>query len=139
LQPLLQEIDYFLPNEDEALRLTGKDDPWQMLAQLLDWGVGMVLLTQGKKGVIAGQAGQWWQSGIFHMDMLDPSGSGDAFTAGIITGVLEGFDIPRMLRFASALGASAVRALGTTDGVFNRQEAEQFILTHPLDILQGRL
>jgi hypothetical protein len=44
-----------------------------------------------------------------------------------------------MLQYASALGASATRALGTTDGVFSRAEAEEFIAKNHLEIQYGHL
>jgi hypothetical protein len=44
-----------------------------------------------------------------------------------------------LLRYGSALGASATRAVGTTDGVFTAVEAEAFIAEHPLLVSTGRL
>jgi sugar/nucleoside kinase (ribokinase family) len=70
---------------------------------------------------------------------LDPSGSGDAFAAGIITGALAGWDMPATLRYASALGASATRAIGTTDGVFTADEAEAFVAARTLEVAHGTL
>jgi hypothetical protein len=42
--------------------------------------------------------------------------------------------MPRLLRTASALGASAVRALGTTDGVFGAEQAAAYVADHRLDV-----
>jgi sugar/nucleoside kinase (ribokinase family) len=134
LKPLLSNIDYFMPNDDEAKRLTGHNDPKMMLQTLLEWGAGTVFLTLGKNGVMAGTQETHWQASIYPVKMLDPSGSGDAFAAGILTGIANGWEISGMIRYASALGASAVRTLGTTDGVFTREEAELFIKKFPLEI-----
>ena len=46
------------------------------------------------------------------VDTIDESGAGDAFTAGLITGLLETGIWSRFSRFASAVGASCTRALG---------------------------
>ncbi len=134
LKPLLSNVDYFMPNDDEAQRLTGQNDPGEMLRTLLEWGAGTVFLTLGKNGVMAGDQENFWQASTYPIEMLDPSGSGDAFAAGILTGIANGWDIPDMIRYGSALGASAVRAIGTTDGVFTREEAELFIKKSPLQI-----
>jgi 5-dehydro-2-deoxygluconokinase len=72
------------------------------------------------------------------MDVIDPSGSGDAFTSGVIRSLLEGWDLPRTLHYASAIGASATRAAGTTDSVFTAAEAETFVAEHPLTVTEGR-
>ena len=68
------------------------------------------------------------------MDVVDPSGAGDAFSSGIITGILRGWNLPQTLKYASALGASAVQAIGTTQGVFTADEAEEFVGVHSLKL-----
>jgi len=140
LGPLLNAIDYFLPNDDEASAITGFAEPLDQLRSLIQAGANTVIITQGRRGAITGRDGDFWRSGIYQMDaMLDPSGCGDAFAAGVVTGVVHGWDLPATLRYASALGASAGRALGTTDGVFTADQAEKFINSRQLDIQTGRL
>ena len=58
----------------------------------------------------------------------------DAFDAGYIFGLLHGLGIEDCLRYASALGASCVRAIGTTPGVFTRAECEDFLKKNTLKI-----
>jgi sugar/nucleoside kinase (ribokinase family) len=139
LAPLLPYIDYFLPNDDEAHMLTGCERPEDQLGVFLAAGVGTVIITLGREGAIAARKGQCWRSGIYPMTIVDPSGTGDAFDAGIILGILRGWDLPAMVRFASALGASAVRAVGTTQGVFSASEAHAFLEAHQLEVKQVRL
>jgi len=59
------------------------------------------------------------------VDVVDGSGAGDALTAGLIVGVLEGWPLERSLRFASAVGALACTALGCTDGIPDRQRVAE--------------
>lgn len=136
---LLPEIDYFLPNDDEAQQITGLSDPLDQLRFFAKHGAHTVIITQGKSGAIAARGGHYWRSGIFPAKVVDPSGSGDAFGAGIITAIRRGFDLPKMLAYASALGSSATRAVGTTDGVFTAAEAEAFVAANPLPITTGSL
>jgi sugar/nucleoside kinase (ribokinase family) len=65
---------------------------------------------------------------------VDGTGGGDAFAAGYITGLLRGLDAEGCLRIASAVGASCVRAIGTTTGVFTREELEAFLQEHELRV-----
>jgi len=134
LRPLLPHIDYFLPNDDEAERLTGQADRERQIEAFLSHGVGTVLVTCGRDGCTAAQKRERWTIAAHQVPSIDPSGSGDAFDAGIITGILRGWDMPRMLRFAAALGASATTALGTTEGVFTAEQAETFLAEHPLEV-----
>ncbi len=139
LKPLLPHIDYFLPNNDEAAVITGKADPFDQLRAFAGYGAKTVIITQGKAGAIAARGGEYWQCGVYPATAVDPSGSGDAFSAGILTGLRQGWDMARTLRYASALGASATRAVGTTDGVFSAKEAEEFVASHPLTVTTGKL
>ncbi|HTI49529.1 MAG TPA: PfkB family carbohydrate kinase, partial [Planctomycetaceae bacterium] len=62
------------------------------------------------------------------------TGSGDAFAAGYIHGLLQRLPVERCLELGSALGASCVRSPGATTGVFNRNELDHFLSAHRLEI-----
>lgn len=134
LDLVLAATDYFLPNDDEARRLTGMETSEAQMAALLRMGAKNVIITRGGAGAVAGTGDQRWTCGSYAMSAIDPSGAGDAFASGILTGIAHGWDMPAMLAFASALGASATRAIGTTDGVFTFDEAQQFVKSNPLPI-----
>ncbi len=48
--------------------------------------------------------------------------------------MLQGMATEDCVRVASALGASCVRAVGTTTGVFTRAECEEFLRKHTLKL-----
>lgn len=138
LNPLLPLIDVFLPNDDEARAFTGLVDPFDQLRAFADAGASTVIVTRGGRGSVAIRDGKAWSCGAYAMDVVDPSGSGDAFTSGVIRSLLQGWDLPQTLRYASAVGASATRAAGTTDSVFAAADAEKFVAEHPLTVTEGR-
>lgn len=139
LAPLLRHVDYFTPNSDEAAQLTGRVDPMEQLAEFLRRGAKTVIITRGAGGAIAGRGRQCWRSAAYPASAVDPSGGGDAFTAGIITGILRGWEMERMLPYAAALGASAIAAVGTTDSVFIAAEAAKFVASHGLVVSTGAI
>lgn len=63
----------------------------------------------------------------FGVEVVDPSGGGDAFDAGYLVGLLEGRELARMGTFASAAGALACTALGCTAGLCAHRDVEAFI------------
>ena len=134
LEPLLPLIDFFVPSDDEAAQITGQSDPVDQVRAIQERGAKTVVITQGKKGAIAASGKDLWRSASYKVDVIDPSGSGDAFTGGLIAAALRGWEMPRVLAYAAALGASATRAIGCTDGVFSAQEAEAFLEAHTLPI-----
>jgi sugar/nucleoside kinase (ribokinase family) len=133
-KPVLEFTDFFLPNEDEAAVLTGGGNVKECLDALLGLGVKTALITQGENGVSVARADGRWHCGIPPMACVDPSGAGDAFCSGLIVACLRGMDLPEMLSYACAIGASATRALGTTDGIFTPEEAAAFCAEHPARI-----
>jgi sugar/nucleoside kinase (ribokinase family) len=137
LQKLLPWVDVFVPNEDEACAFTGLTDPFDQLRSFENAGANTVIITRGAQGLAALQRGNTYSCGAYQMNVVDPSGSGDAFTAGVIRCVLRQESLPRTLCYASAVGASATRAAGTTDSVFSAAEAEAFVAARPLMVTEG--
>jgi len=134
LAPALPFADVFLPNEDEAALLTGLSDPVRQAQALRRAGAGTVVVTRGGAGCIVAAPGRSLAAGAYPVDVVDPSGSGDAFDAGFIVGMLEGWELERTVAFASAVGASCCTRLGCTVGVFDRAQAEAWTASHHLAI-----
>lgn len=139
LAAMLAQVDYFLPNDGEAQRMTGESEPERQVAALLQLGARNVVVTQGEAGVTAAIGGRLWQAGAYRLAGVDPSGAGDAFASGLIIGIQQGWPVARMLAYASAVGASATRQVGTTESVFNHQEAMAYIEQHPLPVREYSL
>ncbi len=131
---LLPNVDVFLPNQQEAEIITGVHDPFEQAVIFQRLGAGTTIVTAGADGAILVQRDLRLRAGSFTMPVVDASGSGDAFDAGFIHGLLRGLSPEDCLRVASALGASCVRAIGTTPGVFTRAECEAFLRANALPI-----
>jgi sugar/nucleoside kinase (ribokinase family) len=134
LDKLLPHVDVFMPNDHEAELMTGERDAVRQAECFRKLGAGTVIITQGGAGAVLVGPKARLRAGAFTMPFVDGSGGGDAFAAGYICGMLRGEDDQGCLRIASALGASSVRAVGTTTSVFTRGECEEFLKSNPLRI-----
>src|SRR5262249_13695470 len=134
LAVLLPHVDVFLPNNQEAELICGEKDPIKQAEFLHRMGAGTSIITLGGEGSILVNDRQRLRAGAFSIPFLDGTGGGDAFCAGYICGMLWGYDEADCLRVASALGASCVRAIGTTAGVFTRLECEAYLREQSLTI-----
>jgi sugar/nucleoside kinase (ribokinase family) len=134
LQKILPETDVFLPNDDEAAIITGLTDPLQQAERFREVGAKTVVITEGSRGSLLVTDNLRLRAGTYPVEFVGGAGSGDAFDAGYIEGLLRGEDPAGCLRWGSALGASCVRAIGATEGVFTRPEAEAFMREHELKI-----
>jgi sugar/nucleoside kinase (ribokinase family) len=131
---LLPHVDVFLPNNQEAELICGEKDPIKQAEFFHRLGAGTSIITLGGEGSILVNDRQRLRAGAFSIPFVDGTGGGDAFCAGYICGMLWGYDAANCLRIASALGASCVRAIGTTAGVFTRPECEAFLRQQSLTI-----
>ncbi len=137
LKPVLPHTDVFLPNSDEAsLILGGESDPIHQAQAFRDLGASRVIITRGERGVVSCSEDACYRIGAYPVKLLDSTGGGDSFDAGYIAGLVDGLDELECLKLASAIGASCVRRIGTTAGIFSRAEADQFIQEHSLLVEQ---
>jgi sugar/nucleoside kinase (ribokinase family) len=134
LDRLLPHVDVFLPNNFEGELITGEKDPWRQAEVFQRLGAGTTIITMGGAGAVLVQKDLKLRSGVYSVPFVDASGGGDAFAAGYIYGLLRGMGLEDCLRVASALGASCVRAIGTTPGVFTRDECAAFMNEQDLKI-----
>ena len=138
LRPVLPYTDVFCPNQDEARVITGLDDPLEQACAFHAAGAKTVIVTCGREGAVLVGGGKSFRCGSYCTEFIDGTGSGDAFVAGYIHGLLENADAETCLRYGSALGASCVRKTGATSGVFTRDELHAFVALEKLAITSLR-
>jgi sugar/nucleoside kinase (ribokinase family) len=134
LEKLLQQVDVFLPNNHEGQLITGETDALRQAELFHRLGAGTAVVTLGDAGAVLVSKGVRLRSGTYKVPFVDGSGGGDAFAAGYILGLLQGLDAEGCLRTGSAVGASCVRTIGTTTGVFTKTECESFLRANSLKI-----
>jgi sugar/nucleoside kinase (ribokinase family) len=118
------EIDYFLPNRKEAEYLTGHKHPEQVLLGLEQLGFTHVVVKLGPAGAAIHTNGAMLQVPSPDVDVVDTTGAGDAFDAGLIDAVLDQAPPIEILRRASACGALSTRAAGALNGLATRKHLE---------------
>jgi sugar/nucleoside kinase (ribokinase family) len=126
--PVLPYTDYFLPNEDEGARLTGETAELAQAERLSALNPACtVVITRGPRGSLAKRGKRVICTPAFPIETVEESGAGDAFTAGLIKGILKNWELEDALYLASAVGASCTRELGCVDGIFSFGEAVAFL------------
>lgn len=139
MKKLLPYIDWFLPNDAEAATLTGETDPLKAIGVFRQWGAHGLVVTLGERGAVGAVGDECWRCDAYQWQTIDPSGAGDAFASGLTVGIVNGWDFLRSLVYASALGASATQAVGTTDGVLTSAQAQQLITEQPVKVTRTDL
>ena len=124
MQPLdriLPYLDVYVPSLNEASHQTGLSDPRAILNLYRRSGAaGLVGVKLGAKGVLLSPAaGEYVEiPGIAPPgEIVDTTGAGDCFYAGLLTGLLRGLDIRSAGLLGAAAGACCITALGGSAGI----------------------
>jgi sugar/nucleoside kinase (ribokinase family) len=113
LDELLRLLDIFLPNENEAMALTGAvtvEDAITCLSQTC----GTVAVKLGANGAIGKRGNETTQTPALKVEVMDTVGAGDTFDAGFLYGWLNGWSLEKALRLAAVCGSLSTRAAGGT-------------------------
>jgi sugar/nucleoside kinase (ribokinase family) len=122
---LLPLVDVFLPNENEALSLTGEATV-EEAAALLSRQCGLVALKLGAKGALARRGDEIARAPALKMQVVDTVGAGDSFDGGFLYAWLNGWGLERSLRLGAACGSLSTRAAGGTSAQPTLAEAMQY-------------
>lgn len=97
------------PNEAELLEATGSADLQSGIARLLEQGAGSVIASRGAAGLVlaCSDGTRESQPGVPGVSG-NPTGAGDAATAGLVAALVGGATLPEALRQAAVVGAAAV-------------------------------
>lgn len=109
----LPEVDYFLPNQEQAQAMTGEADAGRAARLLLDQGPKGVLVTLGGDGSLVCTAQGTTRLPALAVDVVDTTGCGDAYCAGFITGLLHGENLIEAARWGTAAAATVAQGLGS--------------------------
>ncbi|MFE2924104.1 carbohydrate kinase family protein [Streptomyces goshikiensis] len=109
----LEHCEAFLPNAGEAMRYTRTDCP-RAAARKLAEKVPIAVVTMGPEGSCAvdGRTGETAEVPGIAVDALDPTGAGDVYVAGFVTGTLAGWPLADRLAFAGLTAALSVQEFG---------------------------
>jgi sugar/nucleoside kinase (ribokinase family) len=126
LTPVLPHVDIAMPNEAEALQIAGDPDCVTAARRLRDLGARCVIVKRGADGcLIVDDEGERTVPG-FDVVVVDTTGCGDAFCAGVIVARLAGWETDAAAGLGCATGSLNVRALGSDAGARSVDEALAF-------------
>jgi len=119
MRSLASYCDILLPGMDEAVLLTGQSDPELAARELVSLGPSLVVNKLGSAGALAvDRAGVSTRSSAVRIErIVDPVGAGDAFAAGLLTGLLRDFTLGDALALANRCGALAMLSPGDMEAL----------------------
>lgn len=104
-------VDLITPSLEEGRILTGEDRP-EVIAAALAERYPMVALTLGESGAVIAQGAEIHRVEPIKADLVDATGAGDAFAAGLVAKLIAGESLLDAAKHAVKRGAVAVTMLG---------------------------
>lgn len=131
LEPSLPYIDYFMPGLEEAQMICGLENRGDVISFFLDRGVGHTVFKMGGKGSsIDAPDMDEIRLPAFKSEVVDSTGCGDAYCAGFIVGLEQGFSLERAGLLGTAAAAQVISGLGSDAGIVDLQST--------IDIMENR-
>lgn len=101
----LEHVTVAIGNREECEIAVGETDPERAADALLDRGVELAVVKQGPRGVLAKTRDERVEVPPHFVDVVNGLGAGDSFGGAVCHGLLAGWPIERILRFANIAGA----------------------------------
>ncbi|HVV74556.1 MAG TPA: PfkB family carbohydrate kinase [Mycobacteriales bacterium] len=124
--PIFGQLDFFLPNDEQALGLTGAESVAAGCRALVERGVGCVAATVGADGALVATVDGVEEVPAFKVDVVDTTGCGDAFSAGFLRGLSLGRSPAAAASLGCAVAGLVAQGLGSDHGDFDLAAAEAF-------------
>ncbi len=123
----LGKVTVTVGNLDECETAVGESDPVRAAEALLDAGVELAVVKQGPKGVLALTRDELVEVAPMPVTVLNGLGAGDGFGGALCHGLLAGWPLERVLRFANAAGAIVASRLECSTAMPTAEEVETFL------------
>jgi 2-dehydro-3-deoxygluconokinase len=117
LEPLARDVELLIGGEDEYQVVFGKVEPKQILAEVNKRGCKIAVMTKGDQKMRFSIDGNYEEITPPKVIAVDPVGSGDAFTGGVIAGLLSGMSTTQALEQGSICGALVASMFGDWTGI----------------------
>lgn len=127
VQRALPYVTVAIGNKEECEVATGETDPVRAGHALLDAGVELAIVKQGPRGVLGMTRDESVVVPPVVVDVVNGLGAGDSFGGSVCHGLLSGWDLERILRFANAAGAMVASRLECSGAMPTVDEVEAFL------------
>ena len=123
----LREVTIAIGTVEECEHATGESDPDAAARALLAAGVDLAVVKQGPRGVLGLTATERVQVSAYPVTVVNALGAGDALGGALVHGLLEGWDLERVLHFANVAGAIVASRAECSTAMPTTAEVQQLL------------
>lgn len=127
VQLALEKVTIAIGNKEECEVAVGETEPMRAADALLERGVEIAVVKQGPKGVLAKTKDETVEVPPYFVDVVNGLGAGDSFGGAFCYGILQGWSLDRILRFANVAGAIVASRLECSTAMPTLEEVETIL------------
>ena len=116
----MNEITTIFRCNEEELESVAKEE-------IKNYDGKIIVITKGERGATLISADEVLEFPAYNVPVIDTTGAGDAFTAGILYGLIKGRPLKEIIKIASACSAICIQEIGARSGPKNRKELLKFL------------
>lgn len=132
---MLRIADIATFSDEESKFMFGTGDPMEVAEKALKFGVNIVGVKRGSKGsLVKSKKGPEISVPAFKVNVVDTTGAGDGWDAGLLVGLLRGFELEECATIANAVGALVVTKRGAITALPYKDELNQFLMNHGIKL-----
>ncbi|MFC7546511.1 5-dehydro-2-deoxygluconokinase [Plantactinospora sp. GCM10030261] len=131
IRAAIEHVTVAVGNREECEIAVGETDPHRAAGALLDLGVELAVVKRGPDGVLAATADERVEVPPFPVPVVNGLGAGDAFGGALVHGLLGGWELARVLRFANVAGAIVAGRLECSTAMPTEDEVEAALAGRP--------
>jgi ribokinase len=124
---LLAKVDYLIPNEREAMQISGTETLEAAIDKLQANGVRNLIITLGEQGVLVITQDLHQHIPAYTVQAVDTVAAGDAFVGAFAAGLAEGMEPAQAVRLGNAAAAISVTRPGAQPSLPLRKEVDEFL------------
>lgn len=123
-------IDYLIASANFLPAVTGYNDPFHVLEYMArEYEIRVPGMTLGRDGALVYSEGRFYYSPGFVVETVDTTGAGDIFHGAFVYGLLQRWEISRILEFSNAMAALNCTQVGARGGIARLAKAENLMAT----------
>lgn len=132
IREVLPLLDYVVPSKEEAFLYTRRTDVDEIAEAFFRYGVKNAIVKLGGEGVFAKTPTDRFRVGLYPATVVDTTGAGDAFVAGLISGMIRGEPLRDCVKMGAATASIAIQSIGATTGVKSFDQVREVMVRNEL-------
>jgi sugar/nucleoside kinase (ribokinase family) len=116
--------EFLILNKSEADLIVGEDKVKNQLKEMLKMGTKVAIITDGANGAYLAEEDKAIHMNTCATEIIDPTGAGDSFSAGVVGAYLLGKPLEEALKWGMVNCASVISKIGANSGLLTASQME---------------